>query len=156
VFLFLNCDKQRFMASSPSKFCSLFWHRILHVTFSVYCSPYLQPEFWINILAFYNFDYAQRFLFSFWNFHKNLYLHYYIKQDLHYLLIASSVEISYISRSDENSIKNSFQLKYNYQYFFTITGSKSGLEKQGSCIESRVRPHSAIYCSCRKWSPHTV
>jgi hypothetical protein len=45
------------------------------------------------------------------------------------------------------NIKNSFQLKYNYQYFFTITGSKSGLEKEGSCIESRVRPHSAIYCS---------
>jgi hypothetical protein len=36
-----------------------------------------------------------------------------------------------------SSIKNSVQLKYNYQYFFTITGSKSGLEKEGSCIESR-------------------
>jgi hypothetical protein len=45
---------------------------------------------------------------------------------------------SVVSRSDENSIKSSFQLKYNYQYFFTITGSKSGLEKEGSCIEGRA------------------
>jgi hypothetical protein len=34
------------------------------------------------------------------------------------------------SRSDENSIKNSFQLKYNYQYFFTITGSKSDWKRR--------------------------
>jgi hypothetical protein len=70
--------------------------------------------------------------------------------------IGSSVEISKISRSNENSIKNSFQLKYNYQYFFTITGSKFGLEKEGSCIEGTATFVRAEVCIIRFLNSRTV
>jgi hypothetical protein len=52
--------------------------------------------------------------------------------------------------------KSSFQLKYNYQYFFTITESKSGLEKEGSCIEGTATFVRAEVFAGKMKSTHSV